>query len=163
MDLGFNEMNGEAALAIATAVASKLTMKRLELNGMYLVFKIFYDVINTGNSIGETSVELIKQALEAKGHDDILGTLSDDEGEGDDDDDEDDEQEGDSEPDENDEPSEEVPVAGVASEDSVHEVATTFTAPQHSPVCGYNYNGVVHMSVCMIGSITGCVLGRSQH
>lgn len=85
----------------------------------------------TGNSIGETNVELIKQVLEAKGHEDILGTLSDDEGDGEDDDE--DEQEDDSESDENDEPSEEVPVAGVASEDSVHE-PTTFTVPQHSPV-----------------------------
>lgn len=67
--------------------------------------------------------------MEAKGHEDILGTLSDDEGEGDED-----EQEHDSEPDENDEPSEEVPVAGVVSEDSVHEV-NTFTAAQHTPVC----------------------------
>lgn len=30
-------MNGEAALAIATALANKPTMKRLELNGMYLM------------------------------------------------------------------------------------------------------------------------------
>lgn len=115
INLGYNEMNGEAALAIATALANKPTMKRLELNG---------------NSIGETNVELIKQVLEAKGHEDILGTLSDDEGDGEDDDE--DEQEDDSESDENDEPSEEVPVAGVASEDSVHE-PTTFTVPQHSP------------------------------
>ena len=77
-------------------------------------------------------MELIKQVLEAKGHEDILGTLSEDEGDGEDDDE--DEQEDDSEPDENDEPSEEVPVAGVASEDSVHEPTNTFTAPQHPPV-----------------------------
>ena len=37
-------MNGEAALAIATALASKPTMKKLELNGMYLIFRTFYYV-----------------------------------------------------------------------------------------------------------------------
>lgn len=63
-----------------------------------------------------------------------MGNLSDDEGEGRDDDDDDEQEENDSEPDENDEPSEEVPVAGVVSEDSVHE-PTTLTATQHSPVC----------------------------
>ena len=42
-----------------------------------------------GNCIGETNVDLIRQVLEAKGHEDILGSLSDDEGEGDDEDDED--------------------------------------------------------------------------
>lgn len=36
-------MNGEAALAIAIALANKPTMKRLELNGMCLVFQTFYD------------------------------------------------------------------------------------------------------------------------
>lgn len=116
MDLGFNEINGEAALAIATALANKPTMKKIELNG---------------NSIGETNVELIRQVLEAKGHEDILGNLSDDEGEGEDEDEED-KQDDDSEPDENDEPSEEVPEAGVVSEDSVHET-TSFTGAQHSP------------------------------
>ena len=98
---------------------------------------------DTGNSIGETNVELIRQALEAKGHEDILGTLSDDEGEYEDED----EQENDSESDENDEPSEEVPVDGVASEDSVHEPIATFTAPQHSPVSD-DCNVVVKMCVC---------------
>ena len=86
-----------------------------------------------GNCIGETNVDLIRQVLEAKGHEDILGSLSDDEGEGDDEDDED-EQDHNSESDENDEPSEEVPVAGVVSEDSVHKVST-FTATQYTPVC----------------------------
>lgn len=71
--------------------------------------------------------------MEAKGHEDILGNLSDDEGEGEDEDEED-KQDDDSEPDENDEPSEEVPEAGVVSEDSVHET-TSFTGAQHSPVC----------------------------
>lgn len=71
--------------------------------------------------------------LEAKGHEDILGSVSDDEGEGEDEDEEDeDEEENDTEPDGNEEPSEEVPVAGVVSEDSVHE-ATNFTAA--SSVC----------------------------
>ena len=89
-------------------------------------------------------MELIRQVLEGKGREDILGSLSDDEGDGEDDDE--DEQEDDSEPDENDEPSEEVPVAGVASEDSVHE-PTTFTAPQHSPVSD-DCDVTVKMCVC---------------
>ena len=76
---------------------------------------------------------------------DLLGTLSDDEGDGEDDDE--DEQENDSEPDENDEPSEEVPVAGGASEDSVHEPTTAFTAPQHSPVSDI-CNVIVKMCFC---------------
>ena len=78
---------------------------------------------------------------------DILGTLSDDESDGEDDDNDEDEQENDSEPDENDEPSEEVPVAGGASEDSVHEPTTPFTAPQYSPVSN-NCNVIVKMCVC---------------
>ena len=45
MDLGFNEMNGESALGIATALANKPTMKRLELNGMYyLLFKTLLNI-----------------------------------------------------------------------------------------------------------------------
>ena len=55
-------------------------------------------------TILETNVELIRQVLEAKEHEGILDTLSDDEGDGEDED----EQEDDSKPD-NDEPSEEVP------------------------------------------------------
>ena len=96
---------------------------------------------NEGNSIGETNIDLLKQVLEAKGHEDVLGNLSDDEGEG-----EDDERDGDSESDENDEPSEEVPVAGVASEDSLHE-DTSFTAPQPSPVSVAIIDGVVKLCV----------------
>lgn len=45
MDLGFNEMNGEAALGIATALANKPTMKRLELNGIY--YLLFETLLNT--------------------------------------------------------------------------------------------------------------------
>ena len=30
-------MNGEAALAITTALANKPTMKKIELNGMYII------------------------------------------------------------------------------------------------------------------------------
>ena len=44
MDLGFNEINGEAALAIATALANKPTMKKIELNGMYcIILNTCYD------------------------------------------------------------------------------------------------------------------------
>ena len=94
---------------------------------------------NKGNSIGETNIELLKQVLEVKGHEDVLGNLSDDEGDGEDEQD-------DSESDENDEPSEEVPVAGGASEDSLHE-DTTSTTPKPSPVCVAIVDGVVNLCV----------------
>lgn len=53
MDLGFNEMNGEAALGIATALANKPTMKRLELNGMY--YLLFKTLLNTSSPVQYSS------------------------------------------------------------------------------------------------------------
>jgi len=118
-------------------------MKKLELNGINIfnIYNLLSIISTLGNNIGETNIELIKEVLEAKGHEDILGSLSDDEGDEDDEDKDDDEDEN-SEPDENHDPSEEVPAAGV-SEDLVHE-ATAFTAVQQSPVCMVIvYNDVV--------------------
>jgi len=96
-----------------------------------------------GNCIGETNIELLRQSLEAKGHRDVLGSLSDDEGEGDDEDDgggsdEDEEDGGGSDEDKEDydketRPSEELPVDGV---NLVHEAKS----PQPSPVCKHYYS-----------------------
>lgn len=36
----------------------------------------------SGNCFGETGVELVRESLEAKGHAEVLGSLSDDEGSG---------------------------------------------------------------------------------
>ena len=47
----------------------------------------------TGNSIGEDGIEEVRNWLDSKGRLDTLGSMSDDEGEGDDDDDDDDEEE----------------------------------------------------------------------
>lgn len=53
----------------------------------------------TGNSIGEDGIEEVRNWLDSKGRLDTLGSMSDDEGEGDDDDEEDELQGGDSEDD----------------------------------------------------------------
>lgn len=70
LNLSFDEINKEGALAIVEALESKDSLKKLELNG---------------NAIGEDGIEEVKGWLESNGRLDALGSLSDDEGEVDDD------------------------------------------------------------------------------
>jgi Ran GTPase-activating protein 1 len=65
LDLIFNEMGDKAAFAIAKAIKNKKSLKRLELNG---------------NEFSAKGIAAIKEALNGK-VDDVLGTLSDNEGE----------------------------------------------------------------------------------
>nr|XP_058971510.1 ran GTPase-activating protein 1-like [Pocillopora verrucosa] len=94
LNLSYDEINKEGALAIVEALVNKESLEKLELNG---------------NSIGDEGLEEVKNWLNENGRLDILGSMSEDEGEGDDDDDDndDDDQEdelegGDSEGDEGD-------------------------------------------------------------
>jgi len=70
LNLSFDEINKEGALAIVEALASKDSLEKLELNG---------------NSIGDDGIEEVRNWLDSKGRLDTLGSMSDDEGEGDDD------------------------------------------------------------------------------
>jgi Ran GTPase-activating protein 1 len=76
LDLVYNELDDDAAFAIIKAIENKKNLKRVELNG---------------NEFSGKALAALRKALEDK--DDVLGTLSDNEG--DDDDDEDDDEEDD--------------------------------------------------------------------
>ncbi|XP_059924521.1 ran GTPase-activating protein 1a isoform X2 [Gadus macrocephalus] len=84
LNLSFGEITEEAALALAHAVKSKTHLEKLDLNG---------------NALGVEGCEALKEAMQSMKIGDLLGSLSDDEGEPevDDDDDDDDDEETDEE------------------------------------------------------------------
>ena len=54
---------------------------------------MIYIIMNIGNCFGEDGIELLRGSLAAKGHEDVLGSLSDDEGLEDEDEEEEEEEE----------------------------------------------------------------------
>ncbi|XP_058876224.1 ran GTPase-activating protein 1-like isoform X2 [Acipenser ruthenus] len=78
LNLSFGEIKEDAALAVARSVSHKTQLSKLDLNGNYL---------------GLDGCEMLREVMGSQHMDDVLGSLSDDEGEGDDDDDDDDEEE----------------------------------------------------------------------
>ncbi|XP_067225396.1 ran GTPase-activating protein 1b [Chanodichthys erythropterus] len=82
LNLSFGEICEAAALVVAKAVQGKADLEKLDLNG---------------NCFGEDGCEALRDAMESMNMEELLGSLSDDEGEPDDDDEEDDEEEDDEE------------------------------------------------------------------
>ncbi|XP_036408203.1 ran GTPase-activating protein 1a [Megalops cyprinoides] len=76
LNLSFGEITKEAALVVARAVHNKAQLEKLDLNGNYL---------------GEGGCEALKETMHEMNMEDLLGSLSDDEGEPEDDEDEEDE------------------------------------------------------------------------
>ncbi|XP_056144007.1 ran GTPase-activating protein 1a isoform X2 [Lampris incognitus] len=78
LNLSFGEITEEAALTVAQAVKDKAQLEKLDLNG---------------NCLGEEGCEALRETMDGINMGDLLGSLSDDEGEleDEDDDDEDDE------------------------------------------------------------------------
>ncbi|XP_077057163.1 ran GTPase-activating protein 1b [Siphateles boraxobius] len=83
LNLSFGEICEAAALVVAKAVQGKADLEKLDLNG---------------NCFGEDGCEALREAMESMNMEELLGSLSDDEGEPDEDD---------GEPDENDDDAEE--------------------------------------------------------
>ncbi|GAA6100998.1 ran GTPase-activating protein 1b [Tachysurus ichikawai] len=90
LNLSFGEISEAAALVVTQAVRDKTDLEKLDLNG---------------NSLGEDGCEALKEAMENMGMGDVLGSLSDDEGEEEDveNDEEDEDEEDDTEDEEEDE------------------------------------------------------------
>ncbi|KAL1264321.1 hypothetical protein QQF64_004676 [Cirrhinus molitorella] len=78
LNLSFGEICEAAAVVVAKAVQGKADLEKLDLNG---------------NCFGEEGCEALREMMESMNIEDLLGSLSDDEGEPDDDDDDDDEEE----------------------------------------------------------------------
>ncbi|KAM9779709.1 ran GTPase-activating protein 1-like [Neosynchiropus ocellatus] len=78
LNLSFGEITEEAALAVARAVKDKDQLQKLDLNG---------------NCLGEGGCESLKELMEEMNKVDLLGSVSDDEGEPEDNDDEDEDDE----------------------------------------------------------------------
>ncbi|XP_037648597.1 ran GTPase-activating protein 1a isoform X2 [Sebastes umbrosus] len=78
LNLSFGEITEEAALAVAQAVKDRDQLEKLDLNG---------------NCLGEDGCKALKDIMEGMNMDQLLGSLSDDEGEPEDDDEDDDEEE----------------------------------------------------------------------
>ncbi|KAL7883543.1 hypothetical protein SRHO_G00012010 [Serrasalmus rhombeus] len=77
LNLSFGEITEEAALAVAKAVERKDQLEKLDLNG---------------NCLGEEGCQNLRELMQNMNMEDMLGSLSDDEGEPEEDDDEDDEE-----------------------------------------------------------------------
>lgn len=77
LNLSFGELTEAAALVVAQAVKDKPHMERLDLNG---------------NCLGEEGCEALKEAMQTMDREDLLASLSDDEGEPDDEEEDDDEE-----------------------------------------------------------------------
>ncbi|XP_008299154.1 ran GTPase-activating protein 1-like isoform X1 [Stegastes partitus] len=75
LNLSFGEITEAAALVVAHAVMDKPYMEKVDLNG---------------NCLGEEGCEALREAMENMDKDDMLASLSDDEGEPDDEDEDDD-------------------------------------------------------------------------
>ncbi|KAK9965525.1 hypothetical protein ABG768_004613 [Culter alburnus] len=80
LNLSFGEICEAAALVVAKAVQGKADLEKLDLNG---------------NCFGEDGCEALREAMESMNMEELLGSLSDDEGEPDEDDDEEEEEEDD--------------------------------------------------------------------
>ncbi|XP_043110208.1 ran GTPase-activating protein 1b [Puntigrus tetrazona] len=78
LNLSFGEICEAAAVVVAKAVRDKANLEKLDLNG---------------NSFGEEGCEALREVMESMNMEDLLGSLSDDEGQPDDDDDDDEEDE----------------------------------------------------------------------
>ncbi|XP_026132529.1 ran GTPase-activating protein 1b isoform X2 [Carassius auratus] len=78
LNLSFGEICEAAAVVVAKAVRGKSDLEKLDLNG---------------NCFGEEGCEALREVMESMNMEDLLGTLSDDEGEPDDDDEEEEEEE----------------------------------------------------------------------
>ncbi|KAJ0015732.1 hypothetical protein NQD34_014022 [Periophthalmus magnuspinnatus] len=81
LNLSFGEITEAAALVIAQATAEKFHMEKLDLNG---------------NCLGEEGCEALREVMEQREKGEMLASLSDDEGEPEEEDDEDDADENDS-------------------------------------------------------------------
>ena len=70
---------------MADALTNKRALKKVELNGMFCQTMIIWCDCQrvggwtAGNCFGEEGIELLRGSLEAKGHIEALGSLSDDE------------------------------------------------------------------------------------
>ncbi|XP_016126167.1 ran GTPase-activating protein 1-like [Sinocyclocheilus grahami] len=82
LNLSFGEICEAAAVVVAKAVRGKADLEKLDLNG---------------NCFGEEGCEALKEVMESVNMEDLLGSLSDDEGEPDDDDEEEEEEDEDEE------------------------------------------------------------------
>ncbi|XP_062387786.1 ran GTPase-activating protein 1-like [Sardina pilchardus] len=78
LNLSFGEITEDGALVVARALEHKTHLEKVDLNG---------------NSLGEEGCNSLKEAMESMNMGDLLGSLSDDEGEPEDDEEEDDEDE----------------------------------------------------------------------
>ncbi|XP_060020774.1 ran GTPase-activating protein 1 isoform X1 [Lagenorhynchus albirostris] len=78
LNLSFGEIKRDAALSVAEAVADKVELEKLDLNG---------------NNLGEEGCEQLQEVLDGFNMAKVLASLSDDEGEDDEDEDEDEEEE----------------------------------------------------------------------
>ncbi|XP_064844163.1 ran GTPase-activating protein 1-like isoform X1 [Oncorhynchus masou masou] len=98
LNLSFGEITGEAALLVAQSVEGKATLEKLDLNG---------------NCLGEEGCDDLREVMDGLNMGDLLGSLSDDEGEpeeeeeGDEDEDEEEEEGDEDEEEEGDEDEEE--------------------------------------------------------
>lgn len=79
MVLGFNEISTPGGVALVEALQNKSNLK---------------SVILDGNQFGDVGKKLISKLMQERGQDDVLGSLSDDEGEPDDDETDSDNEEG---------------------------------------------------------------------
>uniref|UniRef100_A0A4W5PLL6 Ran GTPase activating protein 1 n=1 Tax=Hucho hucho TaxID=62062 RepID=A0A4W5PLL6_9TELE len=78
LNLSFGEITGEAALLVAQSVEGKATLEKLDLNG---------------NCLGEEGCDALREVMDGLNMGDLLGALSDDEGEPDEEDEDEDDYE----------------------------------------------------------------------
>uniref|UniRef100_A0A8C2AW34 Ran GTPase-activating protein 1 n=1 Tax=Cyprinus carpio TaxID=7962 RepID=A0A8C2AW34_CYPCA len=116
LNLSFGEICEAAAVVVAKAVRGKADLEKLDLNG---------------NCFGEEGCEALREVMESLNMEDLLGSLSDDEGEPEDDDEEEEEEEDDEEK-EDEEDTEENGVNG--TKDVIEEKFTCIVlSPQEEP------------------------------
>ncbi|XP_016401647.1 ran GTPase-activating protein 1b isoform X1 [Sinocyclocheilus rhinocerous] len=121
LNLSFGEICEAAAVVVAKAVRGKADLEKLDLNG---------------NCFGEEGCEALREVMESVNMEDLLGSLSDDEGEPEDDD----EEEEDEEEKEDEEDTEENGVNGTKDviEEKMNNLEFTciVLSPQEDPHCG---------------------------
>uniref|UniRef100_A0A3P9JMP6 Ran GTPase-activating protein 1 n=1 Tax=Oryzias latipes TaxID=8090 RepID=A0A3P9JMP6_ORYLA len=128
LNLSFGEITEEAALAVAHAVKDKEQLQRLDLNGNYL---------------GEDGCKALKEVMEGMNMGQLLGSLSDDEGDPEDDDDEDEDDE--DEDDEDDDEEEDIDEEELEEEEEeeeeeksqVNKMSTPVSAPRPPDVSSF--------------------------
>ncbi|XP_016346435.1 ran GTPase-activating protein 1b isoform X1 [Sinocyclocheilus anshuiensis] len=121
LNLSFGEICEAAAVVVAKAVQGKADLEKLDLNG---------------NCFGEDGCEALRDMMESMNMEDLLGSLSDDEGEPEEDDDDDEEEEDDEEEREDEEDAEENGVNGtkdVIEEKEVPHCSSELTSFLISP------------------------------